>query len=481
MINSKLFKILKSFDRTEWKNFKRFSSSSYFSKGRILIPFLNIIDRFYPEFDDEELTMENIYEGLYPGKPFKKNVINVFLSSLTSAAESFIVMNKIENNPQRKNTLLNESYLERGLINLFDSGLKSSLKDLNKNKERSNNYWYYKYIFDSQINSRKMKLEEATYFFDDNFKESEKIFYYYFLHEMCRFYQPVLDPVFVYQSSNKLSYLLNFLMGELEKTFESCPQTLQCYYFYFKLILTKKREYFDKMFLSLEQTEDLFETPELRNFYITLLNYLCHSYNKHSSSLNEYFEITEIMLRKDLLQRNDGYIEPHSLLNMVNIMNKDNSDIAIEFVENNFKKLDPKIRNSVYDYCMGVINLKKGNKEESLKYLAKVDPIDYLMKLNADLYRFSLFYELKYFENALSLCDSVSEYLKYHKEINKEMKPLYIDFLNCYRQLIKINSGKFNSSEVDELEILIESKNSLFLKSWFLKKIEEMKTETDQN
>lgn len=474
MINSKLIKILKSFDNTEWKNFKKFSSSTYFSKGRNFTPVLIIFDKFFPEFDDRNLTMEFIYKELFPGKPFNKNALNVILSGLTSAAESFIVISEIDNNPLSKNKLLNDYFLKKDLHNLFDTGLKNSFKKLGKDKIRNNIYWYYRYLYESQNINKIMKLDAATNFIDDKFKESEESLYYFILHEMCRFYQPALDPDFVFDTSIKQSYLFGFLLNEIGRNIDTCPQTLKCYYCYFKLILTKEREYFNKLYKSVKRIEDLFETSELRNFYITLLNYLCHSYNKNNTDLSEYFEIMNILVKRNLLQKSDGYIEPHSLLNMVNIMNKNNSDTVIEFIEKNYKKLDPEIRSSTYNYCIGVINLKNGNSEKSLEYLAKVEPLDYLMKLNADLYRFSLFYDLKYFENALALCDSVYEYLKYHKEISKEMKPLYLDFLNCYRQLIKIHSGNFTKFEVDEFKNLIVSKNNIFLKAWFLKKIDEL-------
>lgn len=475
MINSKLIKILKSFDTTEWGNFKKFSSSSYFSKGRNYSPVLIVLEKFYPEFDNEDLTMELIYEDIFPGKPFNKNVINVVLSGLSSLAESFLIINEIEKKPHKKNMLLNDAFLERGKMKLFDSGFKNSLKILDKEKVRNNDYWYYRYKFESQNNRKKMLMEEATYYFDDKFIESEQILYYYFLHEMCRFYQPALDPDFMFETSFKENYLFNYLINELERNIDTGPKTLRCYYYYFKLILTRQREYFDKLFKSFKKIEDEFETSELRDFYITLLNYLGYSYNKNNSSLEEYFEIMDILIKRNLLQRTDGYIEPNSLVNLVSIMKKDNADSVYDFIAKNYERLAPNIRNSTYNYCKGVIDLKKGNYEESLKHLSKVEPFDYIMKLNADLYRFSIFYDLKYFENALSLCESVVKYLQYHKEISKDMKPHYYDFINCYKQLIKINSTDHNDTDIHEFKKLIESKKNLYLKAWFLKKTEELK------
>ena len=80
MKNSRLIKILKTFSKEEFREFEKFTASPYFSTGRNLVPFLNILKKYYPAFDSDEFTNEKIFSGLFPGKKFNEK--NLPLPSL---------------------------------------------------------------------------------------------------------------------------------------------------------------------------------------------------------------------------------------------------------------------------------------------------------------------------------------------------------------------------------------------------------------
>lgn len=70
MQKSKLITLLKTFSKEEMKNFDKFISSPYFSRGRNLKPLYNVLKKYHPSFDSPHFTEEKIFNKLYPKKKF---------------------------------------------------------------------------------------------------------------------------------------------------------------------------------------------------------------------------------------------------------------------------------------------------------------------------------------------------------------------------------------------------------------------------
>jgi len=472
---SKLIQILRTFTETEWKEFEKFSSSVYFNKGRNYLTLIRLLEKFYPEFDSDKLTKEYIYEKIFPSKKYNESVIKVMLSGLTSLAEKFLVQAEFEKNHNQQNKFLNDSLIERKLYTLFDSNHKSSVKKLYEDSLRNNSYFYFKYCFEQQRFRKLMHLEKSIYSFDETFLQFDKDLKFYILLELCKFYQPALNQTFDFEVNLKYE-LFDFLISEIEKDFESCPVTLHCYYFYFKLIVTNETEYFEKLYNSLKDLEEAFERSELRNFYVTLANYIGKSTYRDSSRIKKYFEIIKVLSEKNFLIQDHGYVDPNSLINIANIAS-DNEDFyknALNLIETNYQKLRPEIRDDTYNYCNGMIETRRKNFETALGFFSKVHPYNSRLKLNIDALRLTIFYDLKHFENSVSLSDSFVRFVTNHKEISLDLKEIYNDFAKHYKKLLKLTFDN-NDADFNLLRINTESKKNLLFKSWFLTKLKEMK------
>lgn len=78
MNNSKLIRILKTLNKQEFKKLDKFVKSPYFIKERHCYPLFNILKKRYPGFDAGEITNEEIYEELYPGKEIRRQAFSQF-------------------------------------------------------------------------------------------------------------------------------------------------------------------------------------------------------------------------------------------------------------------------------------------------------------------------------------------------------------------------------------------------------------------
>src|SRR5512143_95729 len=91
MNNSKLISILRTFSPGEMKEFEKLVSSPFFNKGRNYLPFLAVLKKFYPRFDDDKLTPEFVFSKLYRDKKFNKQIIWNMTSAMQNMAEDFLL------------------------------------------------------------------------------------------------------------------------------------------------------------------------------------------------------------------------------------------------------------------------------------------------------------------------------------------------------------------------------------------------------
>ena len=90
-----LFQLLKTFTSEEWEGFEKFVDSPFYNKGRNYGQIMKILKKHYPDFDSKELSKENFYNKLFPGKEYKENVIYSMFSRLYSIAEEFLMINEM--------------------------------------------------------------------------------------------------------------------------------------------------------------------------------------------------------------------------------------------------------------------------------------------------------------------------------------------------------------------------------------------------
>ncbi|MEO8514158.1 MAG: hypothetical protein ABI543_11390, partial [Ignavibacteria bacterium] len=146
MVNSKLIRVLKTFSRSELKEFEKFVSLSYFANGRIFLSLLTELKKYYPDFNSTKLTRENIYSALYPGKEFKDTVIFTITSGLYNLATEFLSVIELRSNQTLKELMINQQFHKRGLNEIFKGSFEMFYNRLYSNPYDSTNI---KILFDA--------------------------------------------------------------------------------------------------------------------------------------------------------------------------------------------------------------------------------------------------------------------------------------------------------------------------------------------
>src|SRR5262245_14354555 len=106
MKNTKLVNILKTFSKEEMKEFEKFVCSPYHNTGKNCMPLIKQLQKFYPEFESDVLTYENLYKKLYPGKKFNKQVMWNLTSAAEKMADEFIIHERLKKDEFTRFSLL---------------------------------------------------------------------------------------------------------------------------------------------------------------------------------------------------------------------------------------------------------------------------------------------------------------------------------------------------------------------------------------
>src|SRR5438552_7153983 len=90
MENLKLFSLLKTFTQNEVAEFEDFVRSPFHNKLMTVIKFFDVIKEYYPEFQNDHFTKENIYSKIYEKERYNDELIRTLISRLLGLAEDYL-------------------------------------------------------------------------------------------------------------------------------------------------------------------------------------------------------------------------------------------------------------------------------------------------------------------------------------------------------------------------------------------------------
>ena len=148
---------------------------------------------------------------------------------------------------------------------------------------------------------------------------------------------------------------------------------------------------------------------------------------------------------------------------------------AEAFLNDYHSYLLPEQREDMFNYTKAVLNFERKRFAEALEQIFRVNYNFFVLKYEAKTLTMKILYELKLFEQALSLIDSFSHFLSKNKKVSELYKRQFMNFLKYCRALIKKSQKKEQFTKVDiaELKKKISDEKDIINKSWLLEKAEE--------
>ncbi len=484
MSEIKLIQILRTFSNEEFASFKKFASSPYFNEGRNLIPLINVLKKFHPEYDESKFKKDLVFEALYPGEKFKPALLDKLFSRTTKLAEYFLIQISNEKNEIRNYTLLAKEYSNRNIGKLFNMKLAEAEKILEKNSEYS--LEYFEAAKELEIIKTDFLLANKDYY--GSSKNLPLRGELNLLDFLIKYIHSEMDILIVgYETNNDFSQSIvsrstDFINIEgmiklLEEKNNKYTDVLKLKYFELLAIkYTDKKHFFQYKDL-VEKNFYRFQWSEKFNRLLTLLSACNLGVRKRKEEfLGVQLELARFIVDQNVHAINEKlntYLPLY--INLLGTFKQNmDSDYIDRLILNFGSKIEPDLKDSCIAFSYINRYIVEKNFSEALKYLSKVNFEHSLIKVGARTDAIMIYYELGYEEELLSLIESTLKYLKSIDNQQQFRIESAINFTKFIKQIVKIKqTNEKDSLNVVKSEIINSSK--VMMKNWLLEKLDALK------
>lgn len=483
MRNIKLIEILKTFSPNEIHDLEIFSKSTYFNKGRNYLPLLRTLKKFHPHYDKPELTTDFIFHKTYPGKKYNNQVMRNQLSGLEKICEQFIVFNQIKENETDYNLILASGLEKRKLLHLSEKCADKCLTSLSQILIDKN---YFKKLY--QIFQLKREINQSAnnpVSANKNISLEAANLFYLFLLEINNQLEEMmvlnynLNTDITNQLSLKFTEYINFdgIINFLKQNNYDNYEIAELFIAHIKLLIGSRNE---ENFIKVHKLfyQNLNKFSRWGKYYIfNCLENAC--IRLESVNGKKYHSILMDLYKEQL--NHDAFTQaeksPFAIDLFRNIVINALSAKELKWTEFFIYKYIDKVlsdnRENMLNYSLSLLNFEKKNYKESLNNLARLKYDSFVFKYDVKVLSLMIYYELRYFEEALSVIDSFKHFINKTKSISGYAKEIHLNFLKYYYEIIKLKSLDNNAEKENEKGKLKEviSKMKIRNKSWLIEKI----------
>ena len=168
MLKSSLLEIIRTFSKQELIKFEDFVRSPFYNKKENVVKLFLQLKNCAPDFPEEKLSKEKVWETLFPGKIYNYGIMKNIIFDLNKLAEEFITTLRFNTDEYKRNEYLLDALFDRELLKIFLNKHNSFDKEpdldyLNANNLEIDDYLHYM----SKIYHLKLHYHHQ---FDINFK-----------------------------------------------------------------------------------------------------------------------------------------------------------------------------------------------------------------------------------------------------------------------------------------------------------------------
>ena len=484
MKDSKLMRCIEALSKKELLRFGQFVKSPYYNVHVGLAQMADIIIESAPVFDAALLSKSEVFEKLFPGRPYAEQKVKHLMSDLYKLLLKFLAQSEIEADPEMQELYLVRSMRNRNLSKEFDSTFSKVFTRHESQPFRSRRYFFYQF----QLEYERLMQEFQTNQRSSTIQMNDSIYYLdaYYLSKRLEYATGAVNLKAVLNRPYD-EELLNYFLGYFENMSPHYGElkVLEVYYHILKLIQKQNPEkHYGQLLKLLQEHGDQIILEELKDAYIALMNYNIVQLNQTDDRKynQRIFELNKVMLEQEVnFER--GYLKHTEYKNIIqNAMELKEFDWTLNFIESYREKLEPQVRQDVYTFNLANYYLFLGDYDKTLELLQSVKFTDILYALDSRLYLLKIYFERREFEPLFSLIDSMRALVRRNKNISESRKKRFQNYLSILRRLAQLtlkqeflNPQKFRDS-LAKLKTEINQTDLLMNQTWLdtmLGKLEE--------
>lgn len=478
MNKTRLIQFMRTLSPAEMKTFRDLIISPLYNKNENLVRLFDILENYYPLFDNVDLTEEKIFSKLFQNEKFDYYKIKNLNSDLLALGKEFLIFTSHKKKVEHRDALLLWELRMRGLDVIFESTFKNAENRIESRQVKDDIYLEHKLrLHIEKINYNVQKRPNVHF---DLLYEKLDLHLEYSLLSFLKIYNVLLHV----SNQNNVIYelkMLDEIMEYLNRNINENNPTLLIYYHIILLLKDKNDENFYKLNeLRLKYKNEL-SICDNQIVYVHLDIYCMDEYNLkcRTDLLRFQFELSREY--KEI-----NYFELGKLLfpNFMNVVKKAvrvNEFSSAESYIENFKDHLTEEKESALNFCYGYIAFGKKEFDKSLELFSRTNFTNYIFKIQVKLLLLQLYYEKSYFDEALLMIEAIRKYLTREEMILESSRSSINEFLKITRSLIKLKVEpgsriKFSNMNAIEHDIKDMQSNQFGIKLWLIEKINELKS-----
>lgn len=472
MYNSKLYNILKNFDKYEQNRCRKYIKSPYFNRSPQLTGLYEQLVKEVNAVKKTGLSKEQLWNTLQPDKPYDDVRFRKYCSDLQKLIEGYLQQEIYRDNPLEQSAHLMQAVRQKNLQELFNTATRSAKYAADKFPFRSAQYYLNQYEVEQSFYD--MAQSETNRHSRSNIEKISENLDVFYLAEKLR----LLCGAITQKKLTSVDYDF-FLMDEIiEKVkvlnLKDKPPIALYYQIYLTLKEAEKEEHYFKLKRLLNTHGLKFPTKEAREIlYMAAQNYCIGKINQgnHKFTL-ELFQLYEDLINKEILFK-DGEFSPWYFKNIVLIALRLGKYKWTERFINQYSSLLPEaFRENAVTFNLARVYWYQKKHEKVIELLRDVEYDDVAYALGARAILLATYYETDEIEPLYSLMESFRAFLNRHKDIPDKRRKNYKNLIKFTKKLTKIRYG--DQDAIKKLRKEIEASEGVADAKWLNEQIAEL-------
>ncbi|MFK8006720.1 MAG: hypothetical protein AB8H03_10125 [Saprospiraceae bacterium] len=482
----KLIQLLSEIDESELKSLMKFVKSPYHNTNKLIIPLLQKIIAYHPDFDHKKLTKEHLYHFIHSeGKPYHEGRMNLLMTNLVSVIQDFYMYQEFQKDKILQRRLKGKAYSNRNLYKNYKKEVEVVLDDLEKSPFREEEYFFQRYDAEQKLffHIETPKNHDGAIYLQ-NAMENLDLFY------MTAKLNLASEQITMTKRLNisKEIIFLNPILSHLEIR-KNQPNVLGIYYKIIKLRIEENSiNYYYEIKEKLSSCLNSIKLLSQKLIYFNLVNYGIGLLNQGDKDiLKELLILYKFGISQNFIINNNT-ISPSTYSNISLIStNSGEFEWSLNFILE-YEGYLPK--GEIYFtklMALAFLNYRKGFAEDDnhfSKTLELLREITYSKKniflfLRSRLLWIRTSFEIlkddrSYHLTLLDYIKSFESQLKKDNVLSPERVQRYFSFILYVKKIIKLlMKNNRSKEEVDKVLSEIENQSNIALKNWFIEKLEE--------
>lgn len=463
MNNSSLIEVLKTFSKSDTKEFDKFLKARFFGTDNIIYKLYKTLAKYHPEFPEEKIVKEEIFKIIYNGKKINPSLMRKNISILLKCIDEYFLQLSTGKLERLTNICLLEEYRVRNLNKQYNVKYKEIKNKLFTDQKVESDIFFSLLNFEIETASSLILLNKREQA-ETAIKREYEFFMYmlfdkienHFSHKQMyaqvnKNFSTIMDKAFL-PNFNYDGFIKSLGTDETEYGFlikifyysYKCYQDIGNYENYRML----KKLIFDNY----SKLDDYYKHAFL--FRLTSITTPFDGNPKYSGDRNFYLKT---VIRNKYFKLHFNYLQVSVFLeSFYASLRVDDNEFAEELLKIHINEVSEDFRENLYNFCMCGYLIHKKKFKEALSYNVKVKKELIQYKKMLQIYLFEIYYALNYYDNAFSTLESLKYFVASEKKLGDNIKKMYNDYYYFAKKILEIKTGSNSAKEIkSKAELLL--------------------------